>query len=30
VEMADILLEAGGNINHRNRYGCVVLMVLSW
>jgi hypothetical protein len=23
MEMADILLEAGGNINHRNRYGCV-------
>lgn len=23
MEMADILLEAGGNINHWNRYGCV-------
>jgi hypothetical protein len=23
VEMANILLEAGGNTNHRNRYGCV-------
>jgi len=22
-EVADILLDAGGNINHRNRYGCV-------